>query len=307
MNKQIFFFQTSIVDNIWKQNFVQQQHTKSNETTNLKNSDDNFEFQFAKTRFCISNEKNENNNSYKKSCFTKYNKNWKNFDTMIRNSINEMKFEKNYDLFNSTNQVSMTTLDKNNNNSLKSSAALNDMTFDVKLFFINSQKKHSKIINTNQINSNLMTKNIENKKTDFIKQNLSFMIDSNVKHVILISFTTNNDISKKNKISIGAEKQNWLIDIKFINIKLTCRISLTNNFENEIYDVSNNAANKDSLTKITISFHVTDQNFQEKNNWTLSTINEIWNHSMKWISSIINDSNNASSMNEKFIIKIQTF
>ena len=122
--------------------------------------------------------------------------------------INKMKSEKNHDLFTSTNQISTTTLNKNNDDSLKSNTALNDITFDVKLFFINSQKKHSKIININQINDNLITKNIENKKINFIKQNLLFMIDLNVKHVVFTNFTTNNNIFEKNKTSINAKKQN---------------------------------------------------------------------------------------------------
>ena len=167
--------------------------------TNLKKFNDNFKFQFIKTRFCISNKKNGNNNLNKKSCFMKYNKNWKNLKTTMCNSINKMKFEKNHDLFDLTNQILTMTLGKNNDDSLKPNAALNDMTFDVKLLFIYLQKKHSKIININQINNNLMMKNIENKKIAFIKQNLLFMIDLNIKHVVFTSFTTSNNISEKNK------------------------------------------------------------------------------------------------------------
>ena len=123
-----------------------------------------------------------------------------------------MKFKKNHNLFNSTNQVSTTALNKNNDNSLKSNAALNDMTFDVKLFFVNSQKKHSKIIDINHINNNLMMKNIKNKKINFIKQILLFIINSNIKHVIFTNFTTNNNISEKNKISVDTEnKIDWLM------------------------------------------------------------------------------------------------
>ena len=87
MNKW-FFFWTSIVGNIWKRDFVQWWYTEFNEITNSKNFDNNFEFLFFKTCFYINNEKNKNNNSNKKSCFTKYNKNWKNLNTTMRNSIN---------------------------------------------------------------------------------------------------------------------------------------------------------------------------------------------------------------------------